>query len=105
MNSNSNKKLPKKLLIQAIISIFLFSILYLCELNPSAISEKVNNFREYALIHNTDFKYILNNTTSTVSTMTDILIDPEASAVFSPGVPAETIPPSPAPSPNAVSEE
>lgn len=80
----SNKRQLKKWVIQAIISIILFSGLYLYTACPLPFSEPVNNFCKYALSHNTDFKWIFDNTVSTMSTLADMMLNDNTNEVFNP---------------------
>lgn len=102
MNNNTEKRQLKKWVIQAIISIMLFAMLYMCEQYTSEPATIVNNFREYALVHNTDFKYIYNNTANTMTTMVDMMFEPETARVFNnTPVAEETAEPTASPTPTA----
>ncbi len=74
---NSEKPVLKKWVGQTVMCIVIFLFLYMCTVYDMPFSKSVNNFRAYALAHNTDFKWIFNNTVSTMSTVADMLVEDE----------------------------
>lgn len=74
---DNEKNVSKKWVGQSIVCVAIFLFLYMCSVYDMPFSKSVNNFRTYALVHNTDFKWIFNNTVSTMSTVADMLVEGE----------------------------
>lgn len=85
MKQNYEPKIPKKWVVQAIISMIIFSVMYTANQSTAETAEYINNFRKYALVHNTDFKQIFNNTITTMSAAVDLMFtaDADIADVFS----------------------
>lgn len=80
----------KKWVIQTIICAIIFSVLYASSKIENNISMQINNFRQYAMVHNTDFEWIYNNTVNMMSTVVDMMFTEDTESVFNNSVHEET---------------